>query len=58
MAVSDVEKKGIFTEFDISELSECKNKNAIFLIKAGLRMTPENYMEYLNKKKELFFPLN
>ena len=37
-------------QFDISELSECKNKNAIFLIKAGLRMTPENYMEYLNKK--------
>ena len=37
-------------KFDISDLSECKNKNTIFLIKAGLRMTPENYMEYLNKK--------
>ena len=37
-------------QFDISNLFECKNRDAIFLIKAGLRMTLENYMEYLNKK--------
>ena len=37
-------------QFDISELSECKNRDAIFLIKAGFRMSPEDFMEYLNKK--------
>ena len=36
--------------FDISELSKCKKRNSIFLIKAGLRMSPEDFMEYLNKK--------
>ena len=37
-------------KFDVSELSECKNRDSILLIKAGLRMSPENFMEYLNKK--------
>ena len=36
--------------FDISELCECKNRDSILLIKAGLRMSSADFMEYLNKK--------
>ena len=37
---------------DISDLFDLGNVNreAFFFFRAGLRMTPENYMEYLNKK--------
>ena len=36
--------------FDTSNLFDLKNREAYFYIRAGLRMTPENYMDYLNKK--------
>ena len=36
--------------FDTSNLFDLKNREAYFFIQAGLRMTPENYMEYLNRK--------
>ena len=38
------------TIFDTSNLFNIQNKEAYFYIRAGLRMSPENYMEYLNKK--------
>ena len=37
-------------QFSISDLFELKNKQEFFFFRSALRMTPENYMEYLNKK--------
>ena len=36
--------------FDTSNLFDLKNREAYFYIRAGLRMTPKNYMEYFNRK--------
>ena len=35
---------------DSFNLFDVKDKEVFFFFRAGLRMTPENYMEYLNKK--------
>ena len=48
----DVIKQIIETirSLDTSNLFDLKNKEAYFYIRAGLRMTPKNYMEYFNRK--------
>ena len=48
----DVIKQIIETirSLDTSNLFDLKNREAYFYIRAGLRMTPKNYMEYFNRK--------
>ena len=36
--------------FDTSNLFDLKNREVYFYIRSGLRMTPKNFMEYLNRK--------
>ena len=41
----------IIKHFTLSELFLLEKKEVFFILRAGLRMTPESYMEYLDKKQ-------
>ena len=41
----------IIKHFTLSDLFDIKNKEILYIFRSALRMTPENYMEYVNKKQ-------